>query len=402
MKVFYFGSVCAQEVFNKTVVCSKVKPSASAQSFESALVKGFSCNTDVELTVVSAESIAMYPNGNRLVLKKRQDIIENNVTAHIVGAVNLPAIKQHNHSNGAARALKRWLRENRDISDKCVIIYGIYPSVVKRLLYICHKNRCKIYAIITDVPSTMFTYTRSQSLLKKLFSGSYRQVAIDIQDKFDGYVYLTEAMKDEIDPDKPYTVVETLADTEIFSAVSDLKKFEPSAVMYAGALYKKYGLDMILDSFANVNCDCELWLFGSGDYEQEILKRAEADSRIRYFGRVSREDVLKYEKKATLLLNVRNSEDEYTKFSFPSKMVEYMLSGTPVLTTQLCGIPDEYYDYCYVVKDRNPIALGQQIEDILQDPRKEHIGAMAEDFILKNKNCEVQANKIIRFIKENL
>ena len=42
MKIFYCGSVCGGDVFNKTVAESKVKPSASAQNFETALIKGFS------------------------------------------------------------------------------------------------------------------------------------------------------------------------------------------------------------------------------------------------------------------------------------------------------------------------------------------------------------------------
>ena len=71
MKIFYCGSVCGGDVFNKTVAESKVKPSASAQNFETALIKGFSACDGVEVTVASAESIAAFPNGNRLFLKKR-------------------------------------------------------------------------------------------------------------------------------------------------------------------------------------------------------------------------------------------------------------------------------------------------------------------------------------------
>ena len=73
MKIFYFGSICSDEIFNYTVEKSKVKPASSAQNFEKALIKGFYEN-DIDLTIVSAESIATFPNGNRIYLKKREEI----------------------------------------------------------------------------------------------------------------------------------------------------------------------------------------------------------------------------------------------------------------------------------------------------------------------------------------
>ena len=54
-------------------------------------------------------------------------------------------------------------------------------------------------------------------------------------------------------------------------------------------------------------------------------------------------------KEAKLLINLRNPEDKYTKYSFPSKTFEYMVSGTPFFTTKLEGIPSEYYNYLYCI-----------------------------------------------------
>ena len=401
MKLFYFGSVCADEVFNATVKNSKVKPSASAQNFENALIKGFLGN-QVELTVVSAESIATYPKGNRLILKGRKDILNGGCASDILPAINLPLFKQNGHAQGAKKRLVKWLKSNEGDSEKCVLVYGIYPAVVKSLQKICARYHCKIFAVITDVPSTMFTYTQNKSILKRLFSGSYRKTAIELQDKFDGYIYLTKAMSEEVAPGKPYTVVETIADTSIFDTVGTPAKSEPPAIMYAGALYKKYGVDLIVDSFEKVKSDCELWLFGSGDYEEEIKKRAQSNKRIKFFGRVSRQEVLRYEKEASLLLNIRNDEDIYTKYSFPSKMVEYLLSGTPLLTTKLSGIPDEYYDYCYVTTTRDTQKIAEQMDEILHDANLAALGDKAKQYVEEHKNSSAQVTHITHFLKEHI
>jgi len=403
MKLFYFGSVCSDEIFNQTVAKSKVKPSASAQNFENALLRGLGAIEGLEICAASAESIATYPGGNRLFLKKRTDKITDGVYTNIISALNLPFLKQNGHSIGAGKLLKRWLQENQNENDKCVLVYGIYPAVVKKIQKICKKYSCKCFAVVTDVPSTMFTYTKSKNLLKRIFGKNYRKTAIRLQGGFDGYVYLTEQMSEAVAPEKPYIVVETLADTEIFTAFNNIEKKYPPAIMYAGTLYKKYGVDLILDTFKAVKSDCELWLFGSGDYEETILKEAKEDKRIKFFGRVDRETVLKAEKASSLLLNLRNDKDEYTKYSFPSKMIEYMLSGTPLLTTVLNGIPKEYYSFVYSVDYNDADKIAVYIDEILSD--NETLlkkGDEAKNFVIDNKNCFVQAKKISEFLYQNV
>lgn len=403
MKLFYFGSACSGEIFDRTVSRSRVKPSASAQSFETALLKGLGAIEDIEICAVSAESVAMYPGGDRLILKRRRDMITDNIYTNIIPALNIPFFKQLGHANGVASLLKKWLSENRDISEKCVLSYGLYPSVTKKLQTICKKCGCKCYAVVTDAPATMFTYTNSKNLLKKLFGKKYRDNAINLQKCFDGYIYLTKQMSEAIAPNKPFDVVETIADTKIFDLFGDVEKNNPPAIMYAGSLYKKFGIDLIVDTFKAVKSDAELWLFGSGDYEETIKKEAENDKRIKFFGRVDRETVLKAEKSASLLINLRNSNDEYTKYSFPSKMIEYMLSGTPLLTTKLDGIPGEYYSYVYSTEENDPKKIAGYIDKILDDiDDMNQLGEKARNFVMNNKNCYVQAKKIYEFLTRNV
>ena len=403
MKIFYCGSVCGGDVFNKTVAESKVKPSASAQNFETALIKGFSACDGVEVTVASAESIAAFPNGNRLFLKKRKDRLTSDITADIVPAINLPYIKNVCHANGTAALFRRWLKTCKADEPKCAFLYGLYPSVAKKMLKECRKSGCSIFAVITDVPATMFTYTKSKNILKRLFSGSYRNRAVGLQDKFDGYVFLTKQMSEAVAPSKPFVVIEAIADSTLFDSLPDVKKAEPRTVMYAGALYRKYGVDMIVSAFEKTKNDCELQLFGSGDMESELAKKSKENPRIRYCGRVSRDEILKREREATLLLNFRNGEDEYTKYSFPSKMTEYMLSGTPLFTSRLDGIPEEYYAYVYSTYAKDAEQLAREMGEILSNGEAlSEMGRRAREFVMNKKNEKCQAGKIVDFLRETV
>ena len=146
----------------------------------------------------------------------------------------------------------------------------------------------------------------------------------------------------------------------------------------------------------------ELWLFGDGDYVEEIKKYAEIDKRIKFYGRVSRDEVLKFEKKAHLLVNVRSDREEYTKYSFPSKTMEYMLSGTPVLTSRLPGIPDEYYDCLYNISDCNTETIAEKFRQIfsLSDDERYSFGLRSKKWVSDNKNANIQTEKLINFIRE--
>ena len=73
---------------------------------------------------------------------------------------------------------------------------------------------------------------------------------------------------------------------------------------------------------------------------------------------------------ADLLVNLRDSRIEYTKLSFPSKMFDYMASGTPVLTTKLDGIPIEYYDYVFSIDSYSSSSIADKIREILKMDEK--------------------------------
>ena len=104
--------------------------------------------------------------------------------------------------------------------------------------------------------------------------------------------------------------------------------------------------------------------------------------------------------KVTLLINPRPTNEEYTKYSFPSKNMEYMVSGTPILTTKLPGMPKEYYKHVYLIEEENVDGLKNILIDILNKPVEElyKFGNGAKEFVLNKKSNIMQAKKIINMI----
>ena len=99
-----------------------------------------------------------------------------------------------------------------------------------------------------------------------------------------------------------------------------------------GGLTKKYGVIELLNAFERLQDEnCRLVICGSGDAENDIIEASNRDRRIIFKGLLPRKEVLSLQKSSTILVNQRSNNEEYTKYSFPSKIMEYLSSGTPVV-----------------------------------------------------------------------
>ena len=259
----------------------------------------------------------------------------------------------------------------------------------------------KIVLIIPDLPEYMggqksflseYVHKQNRRFLKKLYF------------EIDGFVLLTEHMKEMLPiEDKKWTIVEGIFnniqdDTEKIDQVIDSKI---SYIFYSGTLAKRYGVMNLVEAFLMlVDTNIRLVICGTGDAENEILDYVKNDKRIIFRGQIPRAEVLKLQRKASLLVNPRTPEGEFTKYSFPSKTMEYLASGVPTLLYKLPGIPDEYYQYCFSLEDLSIKALANKITDILgldcNELRK--IGLEARNFILDRKNPVVQCEKVMKLI----
>ena len=76
---------------------------------------------------------------------------------------------------------------------------------------------------------------------------------------------------------------------------------------------------------------------------QEMIELSKKDPRIIYFGPMEREELLRLERRATLMVNPTPASWEFTKYFFPSKNMEFMASGTPTLMFKLACMPEEYH-----------------------------------------------------------
>ena len=160
----------------------------------------------------------------------------------------------------------------------------------------------------------------------------------------------------------------------------------------------------MVDGFVLANVpDSELHIYGNGPYVDELQKVTQEHPSVIYHGIAMNEEVVRAETEADLLINPRPTHEEFTKYSFPSKNMEYMASGTPLLTTRLPGMPAEYYPYVYLLEEESPQGIADALRQILSHSEEDlhRKGTAARDFILGTRNNVAQGQKILTMLEQH-
>ena len=397
VNILYFGFFSDEEIHAAKV--AQQEPYYIAQfSYEQALCKEFLKKPELEIEFVTIYQTSYYPK-DRFIWRKKKN---GGTPFSVLGFVNLPFLRELSYFFSTAGKVFCWAWKTRKTKDRCVFSSTHFTPVSAAIVLFTGLFQIKRVVTFTDL--SLFTYQeeriRKMPLYKRAVIRPYVRFTDRLQESYDGYVLFSEKMNDIVNPKhKPYCVVEGIYNPNGLDLASVPKK---NAIAHAGTLMRQVGIGEILETYERLSLPSELWLIGDGDMREEILNRAGKDARIKFFGFLPRTEVFEKLKSARLLVILRDPKDEYTKYSFPSKVFEYMVSGTPVVITKLEGIPEEYYRHMYCVDSLVPAAAAARLEELLAFPQVEldAKGAAAREFVLREKSAGVQGKKVISFLKK--
>lgn len=319
-----------------------------------------------------------------------------------VGYYNYKYINRVLCKNSVVRATKKWASENYKGEGLDVFIYSMRsPSMaagctIKKII-----PEARIFLIVTDLPQFM---DLSESKLKKILKKIDWIQIKNMQKQFNGFILYSEKMAEYLNiKTKDYIVMEGSYDLTEDIEEKNIHIENKKSIMYSGLVEKKYGLDLLIESFKEIeDPNIELWITGGGNDADYVKSESVIDTRIKYFGFLpSREDVLKMQKDATILINMRLPSEISSAYCFPSKLFEYMSSGTPVLSFKLEGIPKDYYKYLNIIKRENKTDIKHAIIKSINMDIEERLklGESAKQFIKIKKNKQCQAKKIAEFVE---
>lgn len=398
--VLFFSSILPYTQYDYYKKNSIGAISNANDNLQRLLLEGFHLN-NCNVTCINVPNIGAFPSK----FKKMKttgfplDVVSD-AKGHNIGFLNLNFIKHIAIKNNIQRHISGLIDLNH---FNTIFVYDLYAPFLQVLEVIKKKNpKCKVVVMIPDIIG--FTNSNT-SFIHRLFESWNKNVFGKGLDFIDGFVYLTEHMP-EVLPQKarniPSTIVEGIYKDNDTNGINSGKNLTKRFMLYSGSLDLRHGILNLVDAFITAEVkNLDLYICGDGDGKEVVLEKIKLQSNIKYLGQLDRKDVLKLQKQAYLLINPRNSSGEFTKYSFPSKIMEYLGSGTPTFMYQLQGIPPEYFKYCYSLQDESTEALSNFIKNISEKDYQEMdlMGSNARSFILDKKDPQKQVKKIIDLIK---
>lgn len=285
------------------------------------------------------------------------------------------------------------------VKDCDIVVYSAYlPFLGAAVLYRSLFRRTNIYLILPDFIEHMGEVSHWRRIVLALETRIFRRLACHVT----GFVLLTEAMAEKLGiASDRFVVVEGMIDPDINHDVAEVSASNTRIFLYSGTLDRRYGISDLLEAFASIrSSDVRLWICGSGNASRDVERAAAHDSRISYFGLVSQDAAREMQRKADILVNPRRPDGEFTKYSFPSKTIEYMAAGKPVVMHNLPGLPFDYLPYLQIPTSPDSSGLAKCMSDLAQARADElqGIGMRARDFVLTNKTPERQCERVLELI----
>lgn len=399
MDIIYLSSSCSDAKFNELREKGITRKLPQAQKYHCLLTEGIAENLNG--TVYALSAFPVNRHWTKQVYFPREEEQVGKIRYIYDAFLNLPGLRQWTRIIQAKRRIREIYKGNKN----CVIVCDVLnQALAEAARESGRKLHIPVVGIVTDVPGyTSGARRKSYSWLKRKIAEYAEWNAVKSLGKYDAYLLLTEAMNEVVNKNnRPYIVLEGHSDSKMMQRDNVLaEKAYPKVAMYAGGIHREFGIERLVNAFVRGNFkEWELHIYGDGNYQENLTELVKKVPNVKYYGVQPNCVIVENQIKATVLLNPRLTNAEYVKFSFPSKTMECMASGTPLCTTKLPGMPREYYPYVYFFEDESEDGMLMALREVLNKTPEEYhkFGAKAKKFVMTEKNNVVQARKLLDFI----
>ena len=389
--ICFLGGLYPHEIEKELYANSKWGICYAANNHQWRLIEGFEQNR-AHLTVITAPFLSTFLRGYKK-LNVPECTFGNKGNYISVGYRNIFLLG--NAESKIFNELERWY-SNTTGTSKCVLIYCLEGSIIKAALKLRNRHKdVKLCQMIPDLPEDM----AANWLYKALgFKKRSLEFIYSSMPKMDMFIYLSKYMNDAIgNITRPYIVSEGVyKDTGVYNIEDKLE----NTILYTGNLNRKYGIEHLVESFKLLGKDYKLYVRGDGDMVEYVKQQSVLNPEIVYLPRMDYEELKRLQRQVSVLVNPVLPTEKFTYNFFPSKTMEYLASGTPVVMYRLGGVPEEYYDYIHTPDDLSLEALSRKLREIcnLTIEESRQMGTKSREFILSNKSAKVMTQRILDFI----
>ncbi len=391
-KIVYLGYVVPPDEANTLKGAS-----IAGNKMQWNVIKELSSLDNVEIVCITVEPLAAYPKDKVFFKKYKQEELFSGVISHRVRFCNLPIIKQIDQINAVYRMAKKAIKE---FNPDTLLCFNLFPQIGKPM-----RKLKKVFpqlntvCLLADLPIDDNTTRKGISRLLRSIMEKSTWKSMQACDR---YIVLNKHVINKYLPDKPYVVIDGgVEDSILQEATFAYRHKAKKNIVYGGALTEYSGILRLIEAMKRVeDKEVVLEIYGGGYVEEQVKCASDECPNIFYYGRLPNQEMLQKQKDAWLLVNPRVIDDPISQLTFPSKTFEYMLSGTPVLTTRLNGYSQEYEDKLFFTGDSvedlaNSINEIAKMDENILNERAEK----AFTFIKNERSWRLQCAKVLDFME---
>ena len=216
---------------------------------------------------------------------------------------------------------------------------------------------------------------------------------------------ITDAIARDFDVRMPFIRQDGVVTQEIIDSTQPI---EPKAAssddiatfVAVGSLDDANGFLVIADAMDHLDRkDVRLVIAGDGPLRREVEALASRDPRVKYVGYVSTESVCELYRCATAILSARLTIGVRTPYCFPSKVLEAIASGVPVITTAPGHLKEEYGAYMTIIEGETGEAVADAMTRALSEDRA-HLRDRAlagRRYIVRRKNTSAVGRQLVDY-----
>lgn len=351
----YFEPKYQQEISEKT----KTWVENAANTFQQRLIAGLK-KQDINLQVVSAPFIGPWPTAYEDKAFKGFKAGESTENIQYVSFNNIWGYRNISRTAVLKKSVKEFVRHTK-AEKKAIIVYCPHTPFLEAAVYGKQLDKSiHIHMVVPDLPQYMNLSKKAHPIYD-----FFKKIDIHKMEKLiahvDSFMLLTEYMAEKLNVgNRPYIVVEGITDKQ--QAAPNKREKLGKKVAYAGKLVEAFGAKRLIEAFELIeDPQASLHICGGGELKPYVEEMCKKDSRIHYHGVVSAEKANEILQQADVLVNPRQNDDEYTKYSFPSKNIEYLMTGNAVVAYMLDGMPEIYRKLFQIPKSNSTQDLAQAI-----------------------------------------
>lgn len=353
--------------------------------------------------IASFIPIGAWPKTHVLIALGGSETLENGSPVVRLGFPNITPLKQIWLGLSSFFEVLRWgIRHRRD-TKRVVLCYNLTVPPGSFVWLAAKLTRSRMIAVVYDI--SLPGVTVPDSFWRRM---DLAQTKV-LMPHLDGIIGITEWIGRDFAPHVPSICVpggisDSLAGR--FSMNDEQVHGSACRVVFAGSLSVANGIGLLLDALAMApDIDVQVELIGGGPLLARARNVSERDARVRIRGRLSHEGVLSAYALADAVVCIRLQETLKTPYLFPSKLVEAMAVGLPLICTLPHNAPMKIQAalerLAIVVDSEQPESVVAALRVLTSDGMSEasRKARMLRSWAIENLSWHTQCQRILEFIE---